>query len=201
MARTDLTSALDEAGVSYELLPHAHTESALAEARALGVSPDDVAKTLVVKTPGGYVRVVLPASARLDLRKLREIHGGGRHAVHLATEEDLRRDYPEFELEIVLTHQDELRVHRAGKAFRRHGWVVTGRRLLSVAERRLLATPAEAAGLLPLALPELFDTAELAQAAGIERRLAQQMTYCLRAMGVLDTAGKRSGAVLHRRAA
>jgi len=49
--------------------------------------------------------------------------------------------------------------------------------------------------------PELFDTAELAQAAGIERRLAQQMTYCLRAMGVLDTAGKRSGAVVHRRVA
>jgi hypothetical protein len=108
---------------------------------------------------------------------------------------------PRFELEIVLTHQDELRVHRPGKAFRRHGWVVTGRRLISVEGRRLLATPADAAGLLPLALPELFDTAELAQAAAIERRLAQQMTYCLRAMGVLDTVGKRSGAVVHRRAA
>ena len=46
--------------MSYELLPHAHTESALAEAEALGVSPDDVAKTLVVKVPGGYTRVVLP---------------------------------------------------------------------------------------------------------------------------------------------
>ena len=108
---------------------------------------------------------------------------------------------PRFELEIVLTHEDELRVHRPGKAFRRRGWVVTGRRLVSIEEHRLLATPADAAGLLPLALPELFDTAELAHAAGIERRLAQQMTYCLRAMGVLDTAGKRSGAVVHRRAA
>jgi Ala-tRNA(Pro) deacylase len=41
---------------------------------------------------------VLPAAARLDLQKLREIHGAGRHKVQLATEEDLRRDYPEFEL-------------------------------------------------------------------------------------------------------
>ena len=98
MATSDVTSVLDEAGVSYELLPHAHTESALAEAAALGVSPDDVAKTLVVKVPGGYTRVVLPASARLDMHKLREIHGGGRHKLHLATEEDLRHDYPEFEL-------------------------------------------------------------------------------------------------------
>ena len=98
MATSDLKSALDDAGVSYELLPHPHTETAEAEAEALGVAPDDVAKTLVVKVPGGYTRVVLPASARLDMHKLREIHGGGRHKVHLASEEDLRRDYPEFEL-------------------------------------------------------------------------------------------------------
>jgi Ala-tRNA(Pro) deacylase len=98
VASPDLKSTLDDAGVSYELLPHPHTETALAEAEALGVPPDDVAKTLVVKVPGGYTRVVLPASARLDMHKLRAIHGGGRHTVHLASEEDLRRDYPEFEL-------------------------------------------------------------------------------------------------------
>jgi Ala-tRNA(Pro) deacylase len=98
MATSDLTSALDEAGVSYELLPHAHTESALAEAESLGVSPDDVAKTLVVKLPEGYLRAVLPASMRIDLRKVREAHGGGQHKVHLATEDDLRHDYPEFEV-------------------------------------------------------------------------------------------------------
>ena len=71
MATSDLTSALDEAGVSYELLPHAHTETALAEAESLGVSPDDVAKTLIVKLPEGYLRAVLPASARIDVRKVR----------------------------------------------------------------------------------------------------------------------------------
>ena len=98
MASSDLTSALDKAGVSYELLSHEHTESALAEAQSLGVSPDEVAKTLIVKLPEGYLRAVLPASARVDLAKLRELHGGGRHKVHLATEDDLRRDYPEFEL-------------------------------------------------------------------------------------------------------
>ena len=98
MATSDVTSALDEAGVSYELLPHAHTESALAEAESLCVSPDDVAKTLVVKLSEGYLRAVLPASMRIDLRKVREAHGGGRHKVHLATEDDLRRDYPEFEV-------------------------------------------------------------------------------------------------------
>jgi Ala-tRNA(Pro) deacylase len=98
MAKSDVTNVLDEAKIAYELLPHAHTESALAEAEALGVAPDDVAKTLVVKVPEGYVRVVVPASARVDLKKVRELHGGGKHTVHLASEDDLRRDYPEFEL-------------------------------------------------------------------------------------------------------
>ncbi len=94
----EVKRVLDEAGVEYELLPHAHTESAMAEAQALGVAPEDVAKTLVVKVPEGYQRMVVPASARLDLGKVRELHGGGRHTVHLASEDDLRRDYAEFEL-------------------------------------------------------------------------------------------------------
>jgi Ala-tRNA(Pro) deacylase len=98
MATEDLTRVLDEAGVRYELLSHARTESAVAEADALGVAPADVAKTLVVTTPEGYVRAVLPGSERIDLHKLREITGGGKKDVHLASEEDLARDYPEFDL-------------------------------------------------------------------------------------------------------
>ena len=104
-----------------------------------------------------------------------------------------------FELELILTHQEELRVYRQGRAFRRHGWVVIGRRLVSVERCLRIASPCDAADLLPPGLPLLFDTADLAKAAGIERRLAQQMTYCLRAMGVLDTAGKRGNALIHRR--
>ena len=98
MATEDLTRVLDEAGVRYELLSHAHTESAIAEAEALGLAPADVAKTLVVTTREGYVRAVLPASERIDLHKLREVTGGGKKDVHLASEEDLARDYPEFDL-------------------------------------------------------------------------------------------------------
>jgi Ala-tRNA(Pro) deacylase len=98
MATEDLTRVLDEAGVRYELLSHARTESAVGEAEALGVAPADVAKTLVVTTPEGYVRAVLPASERIDVHKLREITGGGKKHVHLASEEELARDYPEFDL-------------------------------------------------------------------------------------------------------
>jgi Ala-tRNA(Pro) deacylase len=98
VATEDLTRALDEAGAAYELLPHAHTESALAEAEALGLEPDDVAKTLIVKTREGYLRAVVPASGRLDERKIRDLTGGSKKNVHLASEDDLRRDYPDFDL-------------------------------------------------------------------------------------------------------
>lgn len=84
--------------MSYELLPHAHTESALAEAKALGIESAGVAKTIVAKSPEGYVRAVLPASERIDLRKLSEIRGIARKDLQLASEDDLARDYPEFEL-------------------------------------------------------------------------------------------------------
>ena len=92
-----LIEALDRASAEYEVLEHPRTETARAEAQALGLDADDVAKTLVVKTPDGYLRVVLPASGSLDLPRLRELVGGGHHT-HLASEEDLAREYPEFEL-------------------------------------------------------------------------------------------------------
>jgi len=98
MAASALTEKLDEAGVEYELVEHAPTERALDEATALGVAPEAVAKTLVVTSPEGYVRVVVPASARLDLHKVRELLGASSKKVHLASEDEIGRDYPEFEL-------------------------------------------------------------------------------------------------------
>jgi len=93
----DLTSVLDDAGVEYELLSHEHTERAADEAEALGLPPTAVAKTLVLTAPEGHVRVVLPASERIDLRKVRDYLEGGK-SIHLATEDELAGDYPEFEL-------------------------------------------------------------------------------------------------------
>jgi hypothetical protein len=63
-----------------------------------------------------------------------------------------------FELELLLTHQDEFRVYQHGKAFRRHGWVVTGRRLVSVEQCIRISSPDDAARLLPPNLPELSST-------------------------------------------
>ena len=98
MAVQDLISALDRAGVSYERLAHHHVESASAEAAVLGLSLDEVAKTLVLKTPAGFIRTVIPASCRIDVRKVSDLLGESRKRIELATEDELARRYPEFEL-------------------------------------------------------------------------------------------------------
>jgi hypothetical protein len=104
--------------------------------------------------------------------------------------------HPNFELEVLLTHQDELRMFKPGRAYRRRGWVVVGRSLVTVEESVVLASVDDAARLMP-ALAETFDTAELAAGSCIDRRLAQRMAYCLRALGVIEPVGKRRGAVLY----
>ncbi len=96
--KAKLVSMLEEAGVAYESLSHAHTESAADEARALGLSPSEVAKTLIATTPLGHVRAVIPASERVDMHKLRDVLGVTGKQVQLASEEELARDYPEFDL-------------------------------------------------------------------------------------------------------
>jgi Ala-tRNA(Pro) deacylase len=95
---TDVTRFLDEAGVDFDVLDHAHTERAADEAAALGIAPEEVAKTLVLVAPTGNVRAVLAASERIDVRKVAAVLGVGGKKVHLASEDDLARDYSDFEL-------------------------------------------------------------------------------------------------------
>lgn len=109
--------------------------------------------------------------------------------------------HPNFSLEVLLIQEEEVRRHDIRRAWRRRGWVTQERRLLAVVGRHLFETPADLAALLPPALVEPFTTADLAAALSIRRRLAQQMAYCLREMGVLRPEGKRGSAILYSRAA
>ncbi len=93
----EITRELDREQLAYEVISHRRTQTAGDEAAAVGVSPSEVAKTVVLVTEDGYARAVLPASERLDLHKARELLGGGKHT-RLATEEELAAAYPMFEL-------------------------------------------------------------------------------------------------------
>jgi Ala-tRNA(Pro) deacylase len=81
---------------AYELIHHRRTERARDEATVLGIPPAEVAKTVILRSDDGYVRAVIPASRRLDMRKVRHALPG-KHA-RLATEAELAAAYPMFEL-------------------------------------------------------------------------------------------------------
>jgi hypothetical protein len=108
-------------------------------------------------------------------------------------------NHPRFALEVVLVDIEELRVHRPGRAFRRHGWVVSGRALGKVLDRILINDADQATALLPHPLPDPFTTSDLATVGALPRRLAQQMAYCLLTLGSIERIGKRGNAHCYRR--
>ena len=107
---------------------------------------------------------------------------------------------PNFGLDVVLTQEEETRVHHPRRAWRRRGWVTHKRRLIQVVERSHFGSPADMAALRPANLQSPFTTLDLASALGQRRRLAQRMAYCLREMSMIVPVGKRGNAVLYTRA-
>ena len=91
-----LVTLLSSKGVEFELLPHRRTTSATGEARVLGVLPQTVAKTVILRSEGGEcVRAVVPAAMHVDIGKLAALVGA---PVKQLTEEELVSAYPQFEL-------------------------------------------------------------------------------------------------------
>ncbi|HVW18563.1 MAG TPA: YbaK/EbsC family protein [Solirubrobacteraceae bacterium] len=88
---------LEGMGVAHEIVEHAPTTRAAAEARAAGRMPDQAAKTVVLHDGAAYVIAAVPAACRLDLRKLRDLLGASRR-LRLASEEEIARDFPAFEV-------------------------------------------------------------------------------------------------------
>jgi Ala-tRNA(Pro) deacylase len=91
-----VTEHLKQRGAAFEELAHRQAYTSIDEARALGIDADEVLKTLAMRTGPGYVLVVIPAARRLDLHLVREALGDN-HA-RLATEEELGRDFPDYQL-------------------------------------------------------------------------------------------------------
>lgn len=93
-----MESYLRDRGVKAELIEHAHSESAAAEARAAHLPAEQTAKTIVLHTPGGYRFAVIPGSDRLDLNKVAAALDVSRQQLRLATEADMATDFPGYEV-------------------------------------------------------------------------------------------------------
>lgn len=64
---TTLISYLKEKGIRYDLVEHAHTETAVDSAHAANLPPHQVAKAVVLRDDAGYVLSVLPANHSLEI--------------------------------------------------------------------------------------------------------------------------------------
>lgn len=104
-----------------------------------------------------------------------------------------------FSLEVLITHEEELRRNDGRGSWRRKGWSIVDRRLVDVVDQRLFSSPADYAQLLPSNLPGKFTTADLARRLGKPRRHAQKMAYCLRKMDILSISGKTGNSILYSR--
>jgi Ala-tRNA(Pro) deacylase len=96
--RAQLKAYLRDHGVSFDVVEHARTESAAAEARAARLPAEQTAKTVVLNTPGGYRFAVICASDRLDLHKTADALQASRHDLHFASEADMARDFPAYDV-------------------------------------------------------------------------------------------------------
>jgi len=108
-------------------------------------------------------------------------------------------DHPNFQVEVVLIEEDEIRMFDPGRVRRRGGWRVVSRQLNGVLERRRIGSREDLYSFVNGPLPEAFSTADLAGAMGQPRWLAQKLAYCLRESGAAELCGKSGNALLYRR--
>jgi hypothetical protein len=106
--------------------------------------------------------------------------------------------HPHLTVEVLLCREDHVRAPAPvrGRRFLRDPGQ---RRLVAVLSSLELRGPDDVAALLP-ALDEPFTTRELAAAMGVKLALAQKATACLRALELLESAGRRNRAPLYVRA-
>lgn len=91
-----VTDHLERRGVAFEVIPHVQAYTSLDEAQALGIAAGELVKTVVVNAASGHVLVAVPGYRRLDMTLVRKAVGDN-HA-RLASEEDLARDFSDYEL-------------------------------------------------------------------------------------------------------
>jgi Ala-tRNA(Pro) deacylase len=93
---TTTTEDLARQRVRHEVIAHRRTSTAREEATAVGVSADEVAKTVVLVSYAGFGRAVVPASKKVDLEAVRGLFHDP--TVRLANEPEVTYAYPLFEL-------------------------------------------------------------------------------------------------------
>ncbi|MFU8814432.1 MAG: hypothetical protein ACNA7W_03740 [Pseudomonadales bacterium] len=157
---------------------------------------------VVLVCPIAHVRYLVKLPEEEDQQAVRRRspkRGAVAHVVDRLVSIPRLLEHPNFELEVVLTEEEEWRRRAPGRNRRRNGWQVVQRRLCRVIEQHRFTCSADLWSLLRAPLPESFTTADLALAMGEPRRLGQKLAYCLRAAGQIEILGKQGNALRYRR--
>jgi hypothetical protein len=104
--------------------------------------------------------------------------------------------HPHLTIEVLLLREDHIRRPQPVTT-RRRTRDPGERRLVEVLDRIAFGTPQDVLAALPALPAEPFSTRELAACLGCGTVLAQRTLYCLRAIGLVEPAGKRGHAPLH----
>ncbi len=104
---------------------------------------------------------------------------------------------PNFTLEVLLVHSEEVLIDDGRGSWRRRGWSIHDRRLLEVLESHVFTEPRDFHGLLSKSLQLEFTTRQLSETLGLRLNIAQKMVYTLRHMGAIEAVGKRGRAPIY----
>lgn len=90
-----LKAYLAQRHVDYELIHHSHTSTSIASARQAQLTPERLAKAVVLKDSNGFLLAVLPATHVLELEALNRLLG---RQLTLSSEAELGQLFPDCEV-------------------------------------------------------------------------------------------------------
>jgi hypothetical protein len=107
--------------------------------------------------------------------------------------------HPNFTLETALVDVEEIRRDDGKGSWRRKGWSIIDRRLISFSKTYQFQSPGDLLIFLPEDLPRPFSTRDLAAMQQISPQLARKMVYCLRSTGIIRLTGKKGREFLYEK--
>jgi hypothetical protein len=107
-------------------------------------------------------------------------------------------DHPNLMLDVLLVTVDKYQQHDPKARRGRGGWRTVDKKLRSVEARHRFTDTADLVALMPPGLPIGFTTADIANAGGFPRHVAQKLAYCLKALDYIEVTDRNKSGYRYR---
>jgi len=101
---------------------------------------------------------------------------------------------PRFTLEVLLTKEEEIRIHDGRGSWRRRGISIHDRSLVDIIDTREFASLDDYRSLLPQRLPSRFTNRDLSELMDVPQYKVSKLTYCFKHLEILKVCGKEGKA-------